>query len=324
MKRTIDCFFHTDCVDGFVAACLVKMFHPDDVVNFHPTDYSFANLKNIKGKDLIFVDIAPPPEFIMGFGDGLDALLILDHHASALDAWRQYLPAVHANENYQVRFDLNESGASLTWKHFRNTDLPELIEHVRNYDLYQFDNKGKAKIVQAYLEVIAMEYFNSGNEDRAVTAVSRAIYSYEKFTPMGTLLSTQAENQLRVNRVMAKDIARRCAIDLTPTASQGYARIMTAQCPRFLRNYVADVLLQDCDVVFLSEDIPQTNTRTWSVRSRPTVDLQRFYKNHGGGGHPHSGGFRSAITGSALEWIQELMTTENIADCFIVKELENV
>lgn len=318
MQRTIDCFYHEGCVDGLVAACLVKMFHPTDVVNLHPTNYGFSNLKEIEGRDLIFVDIAPPPKVIMSLLGGLDRLLILDHHASAQKEWLPYLPAVHNYENYHVRFDMEESGASLTWKYFKSQELPELIQQVRNYDMYQFDRNGKTQEVNAYLEMIVLDYHNTGNVNNLVSKISRAISGYGSHSPLGTAVAIQAGIIMQNNKTMALDLIRRCSSSIVLKDENGNT-ISYGVCnaPRFLRNQVADKLLLDNEVAFIYEDNIADGVCAWSVRSRKEIDLDPFYAAFGAGGHANAGGFRRDISQSGPVWLREQLFAPGIAQALV-------
>lgn len=307
-KKVFDCYFHKGCVDGAASAALIMQFLKNDVVNFHPIDYSFNDFSSLVGKNCIFVDIAPRIEGMMGVIGNIKSLLVLDHHKTQMLEWRPYLPVIHRNDNHTVRFDLDESAASLTWRYFRNSlDLPRLVTYVKDYDLYKFDLHF-TKEIQAYLESLVMGSTKDKVRDMLIV-LNSAILEFElKDSVNFNVIKSTGFTILSHNKSIAISIATENAKSFVGSAGECIAVVPS---PRYLRNYVADELLFRHDFVFVYEDllIGDKNVRKWSMRAAKGRSLQHLYNEiPGAGGHPNSGGFFSEITNDPVAEVAAIFT----------------
>ncbi len=139
MRRV--CFYHAGCPDGFGAAWAVwkawgdaadyrSRGHNDDL---RPEDFA--------GREVVFVDIAPPNEALRPLAEAAERVVVLDHHVTALERFQAdpSLENVLRRQGHVVRFDLDHSGAVLAWQHFHpDREPPDLLRYVEDMDLWSW------------------------------------------------------------------------------------------------------------------------------------------------------------------------------------------
>ena len=134
MSEQVTCFYHANCIDGLASAWLVKKHYPQarligmDYKNppsEYPTglvfmvDYTVANKHQME--DLI---------------EHSDRFIHLDHHLGVQDLILE-LKELYPTDRYQAIFDLEQSGAGLTWSYFYpGQSKPCLIQLVEDRDLF--------------------------------------------------------------------------------------------------------------------------------------------------------------------------------------------
>lgn len=134
------CIYHGNCADGFYAALVVKLALGDKI-QFH-TGIHGDEPPNVSGKDVILVDFSYKRDVILEMSNKAKSILILDHHKTAEDQ------LVNLPENVNVIFDMNKSGCVIAWNHyFPNKEIPKLLLHIQDRDLWTFKLKGTREIL---------------------------------------------------------------------------------------------------------------------------------------------------------------------------------
>ena len=143
--------FHYPCNDGITAAAIVNQYYNDPEVSYMHGNYSdiTVNFEAFEGADVLLVDFVYK-------GDKLDKLIkyansvvILDHHKTAKTNLEDFLYDGELSiENIEEAlkeqgciaiFDMDESGASLTWKFFNpGNDVPEFVTYIKDNDLGRY------------------------------------------------------------------------------------------------------------------------------------------------------------------------------------------
>jgi len=135
------CIYHAGCPDGFGAAWAVWRAWGDDALYvprghddpLQPDDY--------EGDCVVFVDIAPPPAALPRLGGVAADLVVLDHHVSARIRFEAdpELGSLLRDAGHRIHFDLDHSGAVLSWQHFHpEEEVPELLRYVEDQDLWRW------------------------------------------------------------------------------------------------------------------------------------------------------------------------------------------
>ena len=120
--------YHADCPDGFGAAYAAwKCFGAD--ATYHaarPGD----PLPNLAGKDVLIADVSWPRAEMVRVAEEARSLVVLDHHKTA-EADLRDLPFAH--------FDMERSGAVITWQHLHQSPPPELLRYIQDRDLWRWE-----------------------------------------------------------------------------------------------------------------------------------------------------------------------------------------
>lgn len=145
--KTVLIAYHAHCIDGFTAAwaCnegLRQQYRiPQEAIELLPVEYGKLDefeRKSIENDAIYVVDFSLPVELLAQLQGQNIMVTVLDHHKTARDLYGDATSLYGAD----IHFDMNESGATLVWKHFfgdTHTSLPVLLQYVRDYDLWKFE-----------------------------------------------------------------------------------------------------------------------------------------------------------------------------------------
>lgn len=258
---------HGNCFDGFgaawVAATYLKKYNPTLI----PMNYG-EPMPDVKFGDVYLLDFSFPREDMIKLEKQNKFLVVLDHHKTA-QANCEGLPF--------CTFDMNRSGAGLTWDYFhQGKPRPKLIDVVEDRDLWRF-NVPKAKELHAYIasypkdlatwdqleKDLEYDYNNSVNEGAAILR-----YHAQKTDEMAQFSTTQPIGGFEVPVV---NVPYNFASDVIHVLLQ-----RNPQSP-FAASY------------FYRAD----GTKQYSLRGHQdnNVDVSEIAKIYGGGGHRKAAGF---------------------------------
>ncbi|MER2537666.1 MAG: hypothetical protein ABTQ26_00340 [Azonexus sp.] len=258
------CIYHHACSDGFAAAWVVRKFFGDGNVDFHPGIYGEAP-PDVTGRTVILVDFSYKRDVLLALSEQAESVLILDHHKTAQDDLVD-LPA-----NVRTEFDMDRSGAMITWDvFFPDQNRPLLFDYIQDRDLWQF------KLPST----------------RAVTA---ALYSYpfdfiiwDVFIEAG--VRGLINDGLAINRKQRTDVDA-IVRDATRWVFFGATAVPVANVPWMYASDVGGELA--IGVPFAGTYYDDAEGRRWSLRSSPDgADVSAIAQAFGGGGHQHAAGFR--------------------------------
>jgi len=257
------CIYHHGCTDGFAAAWAVRKFYGDGQVDFHPGIYGNAP-PDVTGRVVLLVDFSYKRAVLLQMIEQAACVLIIDHHKTA-EADLADLPGKAV-----TIFDMNRSGAMLTWNNFfPNQQPPALFHHIQDRDLWQFKLRGT----------------------REITA---ALYSY----PMEFAVWDDMMDRLLTLHSEGSAILRKHEADVDALATGcrriAYFRGIPAPIANVPYMYASDVGGQLAKGhAFAATYYDDTDGRRWSLRSSPEgADVAQIAEAFGGGGHKHAAGFR--------------------------------
>ncbi len=270
------CIYHGNCADGFGAAWAVRRALGASKVDFHAGVYQDAP-PDVTGRDVILVDFSYKRTVLEQMAGAASSVLILDHHKTAAEDL-EWLPK--PGENYAdwleqpkkiaALFDMERSGAGITWDFFHDTTRPPLIDHIEDRDLWRFKLKGTREI-QA--NVFSHPY------DFDVWDLLMATDTAELF----------AEGEA-IERKHFKDIAELVKVVTRPMKIGGQV-VPMANLPYTLTSDAGHLLAEKHPFAGCYWDTPEG--RVFSLRSRDDgADVGAVAKQYGGGGHLHASGFR--------------------------------
>lgn len=124
--------YHASCVDGFTSAWVAnKALGSSGNLEFVPMHYK-QPAPDVAGKDVYICDFSFPRQILLDMEDEAASLVVLDHHKTA----KEELEGL----DFCI-FDMNRSGAAITWDYFAfKALLPVerhwLVDYVQDRDLW--------------------------------------------------------------------------------------------------------------------------------------------------------------------------------------------
>lgn len=152
---------HGNCLDG-LASCHAAWLHFQDTADYHFMNYG-DDLPNMVGKHVYMVDWSVKSHVMASIICVAASVTVLDHHESAEKELQQYFDS---GEISGV-FDMDRSGAGITWSHFfPDDDLPFVYSIIQMRDLWKHKGSDMEKTVDNITSALAsrdmsLEAFNS-------------------------------------------------------------------------------------------------------------------------------------------------------------------
>lgn len=263
------CIYHGNCVDGFGAAWVVRKALGN--IEFFPGIYQEPP-PDVTNRNVVIVDFSYNRSVLLEMAKKATSILILDHHKSAAE------DLVDLPSNVVVQFDMNHSGAILTWNYFfPETEPPQLLLHIEDRDLWRFALKNTRQI-QA--NVFSYPYDFQVWDMLMLADLSRLAFDGEA-----------------IKRKHFKDIQELLSVTTREMEIGGY-RVPVANLPYTLVSDAAHELAKEKPFAACYWDTPEG--RCFSLRSRKDgIDVSKVAKQYGGGGHCNASGFRVSFSTAA-------------------------
>lgn len=269
------CIYHGNCADGFTSAWIVRKALSGNV-DFHAGVYQDAP-PDVSGRDVFIVDFSYKRPVLEAMGNVARSITVLDHHKTAAEDLRG-LPTVPdwftiggmPMTGVTALYDMERSGAGITWDYFFSGPRPTLVNHVEDRDLWRFALPNTREI-QA--NVFSYPYdFKVWDELMA--------------RPIGELI----EEGKAIERKHFKDINELVGVVTRRMTIGGYT-VPVANLPYTLTSDAGHKLAQGEPFAGCYWDTP--TGRVFSLRSTDDgMDVSAIAKQYGGGGHAHASGFR--------------------------------
>ena len=274
--KNIVVIYHGNCPDGFSAAWAAwkKFGDTADYLGLNPRDPAPADLAN---KEIYMADICFPKEVLIDLVSKNKKVVVIDHHLSNKD-W-----VTSASENL---FDLNHSGAVLSWQYFYNNQpTPKLLQYIEDMDLWQFKLPNSRELT-TYLELFDFDFavWNKLVKDFEIPE------KMADFAEKGRLLLSY-ENQL-IKRVIDNHAE--------PVEFEGI-KTTAVNCPNFLASSIGAALVKKTPPIAIIWS-RKPGKIVVSLRSDGSVDVSALAARYGGGGHKSSSGF-AIEDGKPIPWI---------------------
>lgn len=292
------CIHHSPCDDGFASAWIVHNRWPDtDCIGtnygapFPGADYY--------GKHILIADFSYPPDRIAELvgKHGARSIVMLDHHKTAEAGLAEFKFTPGAGLTFEAddipahllklaeldrppviaRFDMDRSGAGLTWEFCYGRDIPPmLVQHIEDRDLWRFrfcDTKAVSRLLRSYP------------------------YDFEAWSKVSAQLSTDRQTLMAEARAIQRFYDRQIdtiAQTATTKTIGKWKNVPTAHAPYDFTSDVAAALLKaNPGAPFAAVIVDSYGSRTYSLRSTDErEDVSEVAKSFGGGGHRNAAGFR--------------------------------
>jgi oligoribonuclease NrnB/cAMP/cGMP phosphodiesterase (DHH superfamily) len=282
------CLYHENCIDGTMSAAVLKYLSPHSQdIEFIPSNYNNGQEPlpyTLEGKIVYLVDFSLPPKKIIEYAKFADYIVILDHHVSAIRDYED----VSLPGNVHTVFDVNRSGAGLTWDYCDSPKTrPRLVSLVEDRDLWRFAYGEDSKYIHYCLQLLNYQI------NQYVTALKT--WDIEAKIQEGKVLHEFFMNQVHL---LSKNTF------WIPLG--GYDCVPVCNVPYFYASEVANKLASYSACGWAATFSLGENEIFWSLRSIGDVDVSVIAKQYGGGGHKNAAGFKCGYPGlKSLDFISQ-------------------
>lgn len=254
--------YHKNCEDGFGAAWIAWQALGDQAA-YIPVQHGDLPPEIPDGSLVTIVDFSYPREVLIGLGEKMESLRVLDHHKTAA----QDLIGLDF-----TTFDMDKSGAMLAWDHwFPSEPAPLLVQYIQDKDLWLFK-------------------LHRSRE------VSAALRSYPKDFKVWSNLSVDdlAKDGIAIQRAISIQVAEHVEIATLQNVGGYLVPVVNATC---YTSEIGDQLnARYPDSPFSASFVDRADgKRRWSLRSRGEFDVSEVAQKFGGGGHKNAAGYIQAL-----------------------------
>lgn len=259
------CIYHGGCDDGFGSAVIVKhALGPN--VEFHAGAYGRPH-PDVTDRAVLLVDFSYKRPVLEEMLKVCKVMTILDHHKTAQEDLKDI-----DSLKLGLVFDMNRSGAGITWDHFMGTDpRPRFVQYLEDRDLWK-------------------KQLPSGDEFTiALRSYPQDFDVWNKFM----FSDVECDNLIREG----VNIQRYYRLRVEELKAHAYpARLGDRSCwitnaPYFAASEVAGELCEKEGAEFGASYFEVTPGRfQYSLRSRGEFDVSKIAKKFGGGGHKNAAG----------------------------------
>lgn len=258
--------YHADCPDGFGAAYSAWKHFGTKAI-YLPVQHNQPVPHIQKGSTVYLVDFCYPKEMLLSIVEKSKKVYVIDHHISAQKDLAD-LPA-HEYPKLEIHFDMQKSGAVLTWEHFHvGVAVPEFLYYIQDKDLWQF-KLPLSKEFSASLRCYEMKF------EIWETLLNKT----QELCQEGIVLM-RYQTQL-VNKLCNNYFTTEVAGYKVPTVNSG---VLQSEIGNQLCSLYPNTPFS---VVYFETE----GKRIYSLRSIGDFDVSLIAKQFGGGGHKNASGF---------------------------------
>jgi oligoribonuclease NrnB/cAMP/cGMP phosphodiesterase (DHH superfamily) len=265
------CLYHANCTDGFGSAWAVwKRF--GDTCQYLPVTHGDPP-PDVTSLHVVIVDFSYPAPIIQAMARTARSVTILDHHRTAEAALAPLLD----KGIIDGVFDMDYSGAVLSWMYYHDEPVPKLLLHVQDRDLWQWKLNHTREICAS---------ISSWQPEFQLWDVFRAKCDGDEVQDLimeGAAIERKQQNDIRT---LLDVCTRRMHI--------GGHQVPVANLPPVWASDAANLLAENEPFAACYYD--RSDSRVFSLRSREDgLDVSAIAKQYGGGGHLHASGFKISL-----------------------------
>lgn len=264
--RPLVIYHGPSCMDGFTAAWVANQFLKDAELRPMSYDDEPPTDEEVAGREVYVVDFSFKRAVCERLARSAKIFLVLDHHKSAEEELRG-LP--------YATFDMNRSGAGMTWDFFSELPRPWLVDYVEDRDLWRFallgSREANAFVACTPMTLDEWEALAYRVNPMEAAQLGAGALAFEQ------MCARKAAETARVVHFEGHDVPFVCTQYQLASVTAG----LLAESAPF-----AVAWFQKTDGAF-----------QYSLRSRGEggVDVSEVAKRYGGGGHRNASGFTSQV-----------------------------
>ena len=230
-----------------------------------PARFGESFPKHNENCEVYILDFSYSPDTILDAAKTVKHLTLIDHHVTAMKQFEN----IPMPENVTVYFDMNHSGYVLAWQHFfPDIDVPIILQHIEDRDLWRFQLAGTQEITTAIYEKMPLSF-------KALCSLNlKSLFS------VGRIQVAQMARMVRRLARYAHPIkignAKGLAVNAGPCFSSDLVHLLAEK-----SNGVGMIYYYDGDKL----------RWIYSLRSIGDLDVGALAVQYGGGGHVNAAGF---------------------------------
>jgi len=272
--------YHAQCPDGFAAALAANLWFQQQgtsrEISYHAARHGTPP-PDCNNKEVYIVDFSYKRDTLIEICKEANKVILIDHHISALKDLENLDQELN---NLHVHFDMEHSGAILTWKYFFKSTAPILFQHIEDRDIWKFELANTNDIMSAVVShPMEFKLWKSWLNDEN---------SLDKLRLEGKVLNRERNKLIHKYKKRARN-----------GKIAGY-NIPIVNAP----SSIASDLLQELslDKPFAASYEDREDRRVWQLRSsgEQGLDVSEIATQYGGGGHKRASGFSTEIQDIAL------------------------
>ena len=306
--------YHANCTDGFGAA-FAAWLKLGDEAEYRPMNYTNdrALLEDVvasaTNRETYILDFSFPRDVMDAIFENAKRVVWLDHHKTAFEMWLGSIPQ-HGQyvigTGHTIWLDNNKSGAMLAWEYFHlGTEVPMLIQHIDDYDRWQFKLIGTKALHAAFAS------YKPWTFDQWKVWINDWDLMHRDDMVLEGLAVLRAYNQ-HIQAALKQ--ARPCEIfKWAPFANapgkviDGFTRYslfgLACNAPAFLASDPGHELANKSGTFGLVWSMAGDGQVHCSLRSNGDYDVSAIAKVFGGGGHRNAAGFSTDID-TLVSWLK--------------------
>lgn len=253
--------YHASCTDGWTSAWVGWRKFGDEA-EYVPAQYG-SPPPDVTGRDVFILDFSFARATLLEMKADASSLRVIDHHKSA---------AADLDGLDFCTFDMNRSGAGLTWDELHGGERPKLVDYVEDRDLWRF-HLPRSREISAWL-----------------SSWSRGDFE------CWSLLGTDLETDFKACVEQGSAILRSIDMYVDGLASHGrLTEIGGHVVPCINTTFAASELIGKMaeTATFAAGWFQRDDGKfIYSLRSRGDFDVSEIAKMYGGGGHAGAAGFQ--------------------------------
>ena len=268
MEKDTILFYHARCPDGFGSAYAFWRKFGDSIDYFALSHgkREELDLSEYEGKRVFMADISLPRDRMIELNDLASELTVLDHHKSAMEDLRGL---------EFCQFDMNRSGAVMSWDYLHGSPAPKLLRFVQDRDLWNWELDNSDEVL-LYADSVGYDFYKWRNLELEFANPER----FEVVLEKGAAIKQYRDGVVRN------------MLEYTHTLNiRGYD-VPAINTP-FFRSELVGKLCEPSDVPFAAGYNFNGELYTFSLRSTDEgVDVAKIAESFpGGGGHRNASGF---------------------------------
>lgn len=272
--------YHANCMDGFGAAWAFHKLREDTYeegcVTYQAVNYGEPPPWNLleKHDHCYILDFSYPRSILLQISYLFEKTLVLDHHKTAREDLENWPTKPN---NLFITFDMEQSGAGLTWRTFSSKEPPPLIQYIEDRDLWRF-KLFRSKETNAYIANETKDFAVYDKLDLVLT------HTPELAQSIGEALMNYHQ---RISEQIA-ETARPMSIQLL----NGENHVgLVCNAPGAFASEVGNILAKRSRTFGCTHYVDKDGSVKFSLRSEGDYDVSRIALAYGGGGHKNASGF---------------------------------